>query len=38
LLLGLLVEVGYGDTGSQDGVVRVCDGHVSRSLGSLVEK
>jgi hypothetical protein len=35
LLFCLLVEVGNGDTGSQDSVVRVCDGHVGRSLGSL---
>lgn len=35
LLLGLLVEVGDGDTGRQDGVVGVGDGHVRSSLGSL---
>lgn len=35
LLFCLLVEVGNGNTGSQDGVVRVCDGHVGGSLGSL---
>lgn len=35
LLLGLLVEVRNGDTGSKDGVVGVRDGHVCRSFGSL---
>lgn len=35
LLLGLLVEVGDGDAGRENGVVWVGDGHVGRSLGSL---
>ena len=37
LLLGLLVEVGHGDTGGEDGIIGVGDGHVGGSLGSLEE-
>ena len=35
LLLSLLVEVGHGDTGGEDSIVGVGDGHVGSSLGSL---
>ena len=35
MLFCLLVEVGDGDTGSEDGIVWVCDRHVRGSLGSL---
>ena len=35
LLLGLLMEVGNGDTRGENSVVRMCDGHICGGLGSL---
>lgn len=36
LLLGLFVQVGHGDSGSQNGVVGMQSGHVGGGLGSQV--
>lgn len=38
LLLGLLVKIGNGDTGGEDGIIGVGNGHVRSCLSSLEQR